>query len=301
MRGPTDDRSEWLGGPPAIADSVARLDTEHGSRLRRVNTGLAGAVLATIAVAVAFRGINNQPGAMASELATAYRWLGVTGPGIIAALTVLVGVTRQDAPSRIGLVFAGVFGLIGLHVPAASLPAVGAIAAGVGLVIVDHLRDSGWNSPTAVGAVVWLGLGLSLASATGVLAGVRPVASTVALVGIALLPIAFRPPSWAWVGGAVAAAVVLWVGWVSPFVTGAVVLVAFGVVGAPMAAVAAAAGGGLAGLAGGLSRADTAGLSARWPGAIAAGLLLAAGVPATIPRALAAGVGIVLLVGGDAA
>lgn len=300
-RRPGDESVRLVAGGPldrataAIAATVSEPDAPSG----RLTVGFAAGILAVVTSIVGLRILNNLPGAMPSDLALAFSWLTTTGPSVVAVLCVLVGVTHERAWPRVGLVFAGVFGLLGLHVPVAMLPALVAVIAGTGVAVADRGVVRGWTSRASVAAVAWLGLGLSLASATGVLAGVRPIASMIALVAIAVLPAAVRPPWWAWVAGALAAVAVLWVGSVSPFVTGAVVLVAFGVVGAPVLAVAAAAGGGLAGLTGAISRNTTADVVTRWPDAIAAGLLVAAGVPATIPRALAAGVGIALLVGGD--
>lgn len=314
MRQRTGEWTGWLPGtepldrvadavPEVLTDAVpgavAAAVAEGDAPTDRVSVGLAGAVLALVASTVALRVANNLPGPMGPDLALAHAWLATAGPSAVAILCVLVGVTRREAHPRVGLVLAGVFGLLGLHVPAASLPAVVAVAAGTGLAVTGGVRDAGWTRPAAVAAVVWVGLALALASATGLLSGVRPTASTVALVGVALLPLVVEPPRWAWAAGLAAAAGVLWVGSVLPFVTGAVVLVGFAVVGAPLVAVAGATGGGVAGLAGavaGSTRANTG----RWAAVVAVGLLLAAGVPATIPRALAAGVGLALLVGGEA-
>lgn len=302
MRGRPGEPSVRLvarGPLDRAAAAIAATDSERDAPTGRLTVGFAAGILAVVTTIVALRILNNLPGPMPPDLALAFSWLTTTGPSAVAVLCVLVGVTHEETWPRIGLVFAGVFGLLGLHVPVATLPALVAVIAGTGVAVADRGVARGWTSRASVAAIAWLGLGLSLASATGVLAGVRPIASAIALVTIAVLPAAVRPPGWAWVAGALAAIAVLWVGSLSPFVTGAVVLVAFGVVGAPMVAVAAAAGGGVAGLTGALSGTRTAEVVTRWPDAVAAGLLLAAGVPATIPRALAAGVGVALLVGGD--
>jgi hypothetical protein len=70
-------------------------------------------------------------------------------------------------------------------------------------------------------------------------------------------------------------------------VTGAVVLVAFGVVGAPLVAVAAGLGGGVAAAVGGLR-------SGQVTPTLGVGLLVVAGFPGTVPRALALVVGLAL-------
>lgn len=300
MRRRTEERAGWLPGAEPLdrfADAVPAVVAD-AVRGWNPTTALAGGVLAVVAATVALRVANNLPGPMPSDLALAHAWLATVGPSAVAVLCVLVGVTRRETHPRVGLVLAGVFGLLGLHVPAASLPAVVAVAAGTGLAVAGRVQGRGWTRPAAVAAVVWVGLALALASATGLLSGARPAASTVALVGVALLPVAVGSPRWAWAVGLATAAGVLWVGSVLPFVTGAVVLVGFAVVGAPLVAVAAATGGGVAGL-GGAVAGSTGAATGRWPAVVAVGLLLAAGVPATIPRALAAGVGIALLVGGE--
>lgn len=277
--------------PALVTGALADRDAPSGVTGLWPATGL----LAVVTAEVVLRVVNNLPGAMPPPLAAGHGWLGTAGPSLVAGLAVLVGVTRRAAWPRVGLVVAGVFGLLGLHVPAASLPATVAVAGAPVLAVLDRLRAPGSSRRTVVAFVVWLGLGLSLGSATGLLPGGRALGSAMALVGIALLPIALGSGRRAWATGVLAAAGGLWFATALPFVAGAVLLVAFGVVGVPPALVAAASGGGVAAFAGSI---PARGPLVRWSTPVAIGLLLVAGVPATIPRALAAGVGLALLLEG---
>lgn len=249
---------------------------------------LAAVVLARVALAVA----NNAPGGLPGDLAAAHDLVWSAGPTAIGVLVLLLAVGHRDPVVRAGLAVAGAFGLLGLHVPAAALPAAVGVVAGP-LAVVVAARTDAPPRTVAVGATLWLGLAVSLSSATGVVDGsLRPVGSLVALLGMAALPLVRRPGRGGWLAGAAAGTAVVLLGATAPFVAGAVVLVAFGIVGAPLAAVTVAAAGGVASLAG----AVTAG---RWQVGVAVGLVLLAGVPATVPDALAAGTGLALLLGGE--
>lgn len=265
----------------------------RSSSVRTPTAAVAALLVSVVGARLALAAANNAPGTLPAELAAAHDLVRTAGPTGIGALVVGLSVVHREGSIRAGLAFAGVFGLLGLHVPAAALPAVLAVVAGTVVVVLGAGRSGASARTVAVGATLWLGLALSLSSATGVAdASLRSVGSLVGLVGVAALPLVTRPGRGGWLAGAAAAGLVGWVGTAAPFVSGAVLLAGFGVVGVPLLVVAAAAGGGVAGLAGGLSR-------ERWHGAFGITLLVLAGVPATISAALAAGAGLALLLGGE--
>lgn len=288
MSRPTRTRSTRT---PDLDELVSRVPSVRPAP----SSVLAAVLLAIVGGRVALAGANNLPGPLPAALAGTHRLLLTVGPTVIGLVVVLLALAHRDAWTRTGLAFAGAFGLLGLHAPSAALPAALGVAAGAAV----PLAVARWNDAparaVAVGATLWLGLAASLASATGVVdASVRPAGSALVLAGVASLPLVARPSRGGWGAGVAAAALVGWTGSVLPFVTGAVALVAFGVVGTPLVLVAGAAGGGVAGLAGAIA-------TRRWELALGAGLVVLAGVPATIPDALAAGAGLAVLLGGDVA
>ncbi|ESP89693.1 hypothetical protein K933_01851, partial [Candidatus Halobonum tyrrellensis G22] len=131
----------------------------------------------------------------------------------------------------------------------------------------------------------------SLAATAGVApATLRPLGTAVALVGVGASPAVVGADRTGLLAGAVAGTVALWFAAGAPYVAGAVLLVGGGVVGAPIALVALAVAGGVAGLVSALRR-------GRSETAVGVGLALAAGVPATLPRALGVVVAVSLLAG----
>jgi hypothetical protein len=250
-----------------------------------------GALLvAVVGSRLALSAANNAPGSLAGDLAVGHHLLRTAGPTAIGVLVVGLATVHRDGWVRAGLAVAGVFGLLGLYVPAAALPAAVGVLGGT-LAVVVGARPAG-GTATAVGATLWVGLAASLSSATGIVdPSLRPLASLVVLAGVAALPLVRQPGMPGWIAGGATTAVVVWIGTAAPFVAGAVVLVGFGAVGTPLLAVAVAAGGGVAALGGALS-------ARRWQGALGVGLLVLAGVPATIPDVHAAGAGLALLLGG---
>lgn len=276
---------------PALDDVLERLEDQSAPS---PSVAVAALLLSVVGGRLALSAANNAPGSLSPGLAASHDLVANAGPTAVAGLVMALAVAHRDRWVRVGLAVAGVFGLLGLHVTTAALPAAAGVVAGV-LVVVVGGSDTGRSARTlAVGATIWLGLAASLSTATGVVdPSLRPVASLVALAGVAALPLVRQPGMPGWVAGGATAALVVWLGAVAPFVTGAVVLVGFGVVGAPLLAVAVAAGGGVATLGGTLS-------GRRWQAALGVGLLVLAGVPATIPDAHAAGAGLALLLGGEA-
>lgn len=281
-------------GSGRVRNRAAPVGRLAAAAPRRATTAaLGGALLVLLGSVAGLRVANNLPGPLPAPVASAHAALAVAAPTAAACLVGALGVVHRQDVVRAGLVFAGTFALVGLHVPAAAQPAVVVVVGGVAAVVVGLRTGRPGDRATGVAVVVWAGLALSLGAATGLLdAVVRSAASTVALAAIALLPVALPPTRGGWVGGGLAAAAVLWAGAVAPFVTGAAVLVGVGALGVPLVLVAAAAGGGVAAGAGAMSRHHV-------QPALAAGLLVAAGVPATMPRALAAGAALALLAEGE--
>jgi hypothetical protein len=275
---------------PALEGLLDRLE---GPSVPAPSVVVAAVLLSVVGVRLALSAANNAPGSLSTEVAAGHDLLASAGPTGIGVLVVSLAVAHRDRWVRVGLALAGVFGLLGLHVSAAALPAAVGVVVGALVVVVGAGRTGVSPHSIAVGATLWVGLAASLSSATGIVdPSLRPLASLVVLAGVAALPLVRQPGMPGWIAGGATAAVVVWIGTAAPFVTGAVVLVAFGVVGPPLLAVAVAAGGGVATLGGALS-------GRRWQAALGVGLLVLAGVPATIPDAHAAGAGLALLLGGE--
>jgi hypothetical protein len=214
----------------------------------------------------------------------------IIGPAVAAGL--LAGTTDIDS-ERIGLAFVAAFGLIAILSPAAAVPAAVAVVGGGTLAAVARwravsARRLNWRLAPVV--AILAGIGLTLGSAIGLApAVVRPVGAHLSLLGAAATPalVGHGNRDWA-LGGAVAGALVA-VGLFAPFLTGAVALVGGGIVAVSLPVMAA----GLCGLV----TTASAGIRLRRPAAIlGATLLVVAGVPATLPRALAAVLGVIVLV-----
>lgn len=284
------------GADPAAVGR--KLATALPARPRTV-AGLLAFVPVTLAMVV--RIWNNAPGGLPAEVHAArpaISALAVVGPA--SAAVVLAVATDEDA-IRVGLLSVGVFGLLGGFVEGAAMAAIGAVVGGGVVAIGTHLgvpRDWRTGRKAVVAATILGGAVVSLTATSGVdPATLRPLGSTVALLGLAATP-ALVNPRLPEVGiGAAGFGVVIVIGTGAPYVTGGVVLVAGAVVGASLLVIAL-------GVAGALT-ATAATLRTRRPArALGALTLLAAGVPATVPRALGVVVGLVLLagvIGGNAA
>ncbi len=280
---------------------VARLSTESP-----LSTRTAAGVLALLSVAATtlYRIAHNAPGTLPDplrEFVTVLLPVGVAGP----ALAGLLLATTADAPGeRIGLAFAGGFGLVALASPMAWLPAATGVVFGGGLATVSRVRRLGRDASVAsirragVVTVLTAGVVVSLAATAGVeTVTLRPLGSGLALFGVALVPLLVGMDRASLTVGALAGLLTYGTAASIPYVMGAVLLVGVGVVGAPLALVVLAVGGGVAGLAHTLRR-------GRVDAALGTGLLLAAGVPGTLIRALGVVVAVALLVdsrGGETA
>ena len=269
---------------------------------------IAGALaFVPMAAATAYRVAHNAPGSLPgplTELAVPLLPFAVVGPALAGLLLASV----VDRPvQRVGLAFAGGFGLVALA-PGAWYPATAGVVCGgasaVGFLAVGAWRDdrsARQNRPNparyaAVAGVLVAAVLASLAATAGVApATLRPLGSSAALLGVGLAPFVIGTDGSSLAVGVVAGGLSFAAVTSLPYVAGAVLLVGGGVVGAPVALVVLAAAGGTAALAATLRR-------GRYDRACGAGLLLAAGVPATPPQALSVLIALVLLApGGETA
>ncbi|AZH25808.1 phosphate ABC transporter permease [Haloplanus aerogenes] len=202
----------------------------------------------------------------------------------VAALgAVGLALTADDPVAGVGLLFVGVFGLLSLVTGAVALPAAVAVVGGTAAVALVHRESLPPVSAAAVG-VLLVALAVGLASGVGDAVALRPTASTLALVGIAVTPVFAATTGRAALAGGLAFGAVVAVGLARPFVTGAVTLVGGGVVGTSLPVVALAA-------AGVVTTASAARRRGEWLLLGGVALLAFAGVPATLGRAVPFGLG----------
>jgi hypothetical protein len=284
------DRSRVDLSPLAAArGSPPRVDR------RRVRLAAGLAALAGTGGLLLVRLLLNAPVSVGVDTTALYRAVSPLALLAPALGALAVGVTTDRPVVRVATLFAGVFGSLTAVASAAALPAAVVASAAVASVAVDGL-----DRPASLdGASRWLvagglvaGTACSLAASLGVdPASLRPLGSDLALLALAGTP-AFVPWDRRAAGvGLLVGGVVVAAGVTAPFVTGAVALVGGAVVGAstPLLALAAA----------GTATTAATGLATRRPDvAVGSALLLAAGVPATVPRALAVVLGVTLLVTG---
>jgi len=275
----------------ALQQRVRPLLSDGRHSLADIAVGAAAVAVAARYLAVLFV---NAPGQAAVPVSPGL--VTVASTAVVAAAAVAVAVTDADPLTGIGLLFVGVFGLLSLLSSAAALPAAVAIVLGTVAVAATSGRRLDVMSAAAVALLV-AALSIGLASGVGGWTGLRPVASTVALLGIASTP-AFAATDWrslsradwgAILGGVAAFAVVVAVGRAVPFVTGAVTLTGTGVVGTSLPVVALA-------VAGAVTTASAASRTRRWGLLAGVALVAFAGVPASLPRALPFALGIAALV-----
>jgi len=209
--------------------------------------------------------------------------------GSLLAIAVLDG----ESYETVGLVFVGVFGIVGTIARPAYVPAVVAIVAGTALATGDRLLAGTDRrlGPAFVTSLLVCGLAVSLIGSLGVEpATTRPIGSQVTLLGIAGTPVFLARGRADWLFGALGAGLLVALGVFAPFLLGATGLVAGGIVGASTPVMALAVGG--------LTTTASAALrTRRHAAALGAALLLFAGVPATLPRALAVVLAVVLFLG----
>lgn len=265
-----------------------------------LETALPLAAVAVVAAWTGFRALYNAPGDLPTAVVAAAPGLALAAGVVPGVAAVVLGLRSIDATERVGLLFAGVFGALGTVVGAVAIPAAVALVGGGAVVVVgDGPIDEGWRGTLqrTVPTLLLGAVGLSLGAATGLLPpGARSLGATLLLAGLAVSPALVRPGLQELTLGALAAAGVVWVGSTLPFVTGAVTLVAFGLVDTPLVLFAAGVGGCVATVAGALRLRETDEDDRRHRG-VGAALVLLAGGPATIGGATAVLLGTVLLAG----
>lgn len=220
----------------------------------------------------------------------------VPAAGTAAALLTGIGLAAvalsSDRPAvRVGLLFAGVFGVLATVSDAATVAAAVAIPGGAALAFGRALGPPSTyvELRRAVVALAFaLAAGLSLAATAGIVgASFRAAGSVAFLAGVTLLVTRAEGDPVALVAGSVAFAGVVAASAAAPYVSGSALLVGFAVVGSPHLFVATAAFGGVAAAVAGLRDGDA------WL-ATGAVLLLLAGVPATPGAATAVCLGAAL-------
>ncbi|WP_436931716.1 hypothetical protein [Halosimplex halobium] len=269
---------------------------------------LAGAVaLVPTAGVLILRLVRNAPGGL-PPVGRAVAPTVTTLAAVVPALAVLGLAVDTDARAeRVALAAVGVFGLVGAVDAAAWLPAAAAVLAGTGAALVAELADRAHARVGAVdslraalapvarpGGVAVLGslaLAWSLAASAGLgTTTLRPAGAAVAFATLAALPLARGVDATIDLGlWAVGAFAVVVAAVSAPFVAGAVALVAFDAGTVPLSLLALGIGGAVASVVADARRRT-------FGPAVAAALLLTAGVPATLPRAVAFALGLVVLV-----
>lgn len=209
---------------------------------------------------------------------------------VVAAVALVVRGTEAGSMTGVGLLFAGVFGLLGSFVPAATLPAVVAVSVGTALFVGARSRELDRTHGAALGVLAFT-LAAALVGAVIGAAGVRPYTSTLTFLALGTLPVLVATDGWSLVRAVVAVAVVVGVGTALPFVTGAVTLVGSSAVGTSLPVVAIA-------VAGVVTAASAAVRERRWLLAAGVALVALAGVPVTLPRALPFALGLAALTTG---
>jgi hypothetical protein len=214
--------------------------------------------------------------------------LATVGTGL-AALALIVAGIRTDRPAGgVGLLFAGVFGGLATLSPAAVVPSAVAVTAGTALFALTHRVRRAAPLAVVTGALVAT-LAIGLGSAVAGAAALRLYASPLAFLSLAGTPAFVTTDRRSLVRAGLAFAVVVAVGLSLPFVTGAITLVGTGGVGASLPVIAV-------GVAGAVTTASAALRERRWLLLAGVALLGAAGVPATLDRAVPFALGVVALI-----
>lgn len=219
--------------------------------------------------------------------ATAVDW-GALALLTLGAVGFVIAATVDSDLGTVGLVTVGAFAILGAVADGAFLPAVGATLAGGGVAAVSQLPTTGsLRSVVAWGVTgaLLLGTGVSIVGALGVEpATLRTFGGLLLFVGLAALPL--------WIGadgldaalGIFVAAFVVGIGTGAPAVMGAILLGGLGVVGVPLLLVAVGVAGAVAAISGAFRQ-------RRPVTAVGGGLVLAAGVPVSLPAVTAVAVG----------
>lgn len=277
------------GSRGSVADLVAALDAWLPGR-EGARTVAAGAAAAVVVVRLVVTLLHNAPFDPLSVPPTVLAALAVATPAVLATGLIVVALTAERPSVRVGTLFAAAFGPLAAIDASATLPAVLGVGFGGALALagtVGRPRSYVEGRTALVAAGFALAVVVSLGSSTGLLGGGRQVVGSAFALGslavVGLLgsgqrsgPAGHLPA----IAGLGAFAAVLAAGVTSPYLMGSVLLVGFAVVGVPHLLFALAAAGGVAAFAGAIQRRALA-------PAFGTVLLLAAGVPVTLPRAMA--------------
>lgn len=278
--------------PGVGRSTIARIPGHYG-RLRRMDPLVVLAGLAALALVAALlrRLLVNSPLDLPG-LVTHGPAIDGAAVGVSAVAALVVGLVAVDRRVLVGLVAVGVFGLFATVVPAARLPAAGAVVAGGLLAVTPTFESSDrWVAlrKSLVAGIILAGATLSLGAAMSVVPPVaRSLGSLAFLLGLGATPLVGDPDRVAWAVGGLAAALTMVLAAFFPFVSGAALLVGWAAVGTPALVVAGGFGGITAATVGAVRRGHR--LSAF--GALA---LFAAGVPSSTGRAVAVVFGLTLL------
>ena len=267
--------------------SLGALD-RFGGRVGSI--GLIAAV--AVGVATAVRVLYNapfEPTAVPSRLVPLVGTVSALTAGVALAA---VALTTERSAVRVGLLFAGVFGVLATVSGAATVAAAVAIPVGAALAFarVRGVPATYFELRRGVIALTFaVAIGLSLAATTGIAGSPFRAAGSVAfLSGVTLLAVRAEGDPIAFVAGAAGFVGVIAASVAAPYVTGSALLVGFAVVGSPHLLVATAAFGGISAAVAGFRDRDA------WL-SVGAVLLLFAGVPATPGAATAVCLGTALV------
>ncbi|WP_336002668.1 hypothetical protein [Halorientalis halophila] len=272
----------------SLLATLASVEAD-GDRIELL-AGLAG--LAIVALGLALRILHNAPLDGVAVPGVAFAALETATPLALGAALFAVALAAAEPARRVGLLFAGAFGPLATISPAATLPAVGGVIGGGALAVVGSLDTprtyrEGRRAAVLLGFLA--GVACSLAAAIGVLDGAMAIGAGLTLLATAALALLVETDRTAALAGLVTVVGVIAVIVSAPFLVGSVLLVGFGVVGVPHLLVALAFGGAVPAAVAGLTRGNTR-------LAVGASLVALAGVPATLPRAMAVLLGVALLV-----
>ncbi|WP_082230086.1 phosphate ABC transporter permease [Halorubrum lipolyticum] len=267
--------------------SSPRSPGRFGGRVGSI--GLLAAV--AVGVATAVRVLYNAPVEPAGVPSGAVPAVS-TVAGVAAGVALASVALSTDRPVvRVGLLFAGVFGVLATVSDGATVAAAVAVPTGAAIAFARAL-----GTPAAyvdlrrsvVALAFAAAAGLSLAATAGIVGSPFRAAGSVAfLAGVTLLAVRAEGDPVALVAGAAAFVGVVGASAAAPYVTGGALLVGFAVVGSPHVLVATAAFGGVAAAVAGVRKRDA------WL-AVGAVLLLLSGVPATPGAATAVCLGAAL-------
>jgi hypothetical protein len=281
-----------MSGRVAALDSIGLPATARGVGTLDRAVLAVPAVLAAATLFMSRLAINARAGGPIDLVAVQELLVPLTGLACAGSLGA-IAVCQGNDSETVGLAFVGVFGVAGTIARPAYVPAVVAIIAGTALATGGRLFE---DTPIRIGPVVVVGLlvgGLagSLAGTLGFeSAATRSLGTRLTLLGVAGTPVFLARDRADYLVGAVGAGLLVALGIGAPFLLGATGLVAGGIVGASLPLMAIAVGGVT-------TTASAAVRTRQHAAALGAGLLLFAGIPATLTRALALVLAITCLLG----